>query len=83
MCPEGSHYWFPLHPGLVAQHLSKTNTQKFGNVATTEATSLHRKHPGNQTTAQIKGKLLLWEIPGILSAHPQLTKLFEDIQMKH
>lgn len=40
MCPEGSHYWFPLHPGLVAQHLSKTSTQKFGNVATTEATSL-------------------------------------------
>lgn len=38
----------------------------------------------SRTTAQNKGKLLLlWKIPGILSAQPQLTKFFEDIQMKH
>lgn len=38
---------------------------------------------GNQTAAQDKGKpILLWKIPGILSAYPQLIKASEDLQMK-
>lgn len=38
---------------------------------------------GNQTAAQDKGKpILLWKIPGILRAYPQLIKASEDLQMK-
>lgn len=39
---------------------------------------------GDQTAAQDKGKpIFLCKIPGILSAYPRLTKLSEDLPMKH
>lgn len=48
MSPEGSHYSFSPPPGYKQLNISaKTNTQWFGNVTTTEATSLYRKHSGS------------------------------------
>ena len=32
MRPKDSTFWFPLPPGKGAQHLSETNTERFGNV---------------------------------------------------
>lgn len=65
MCPKVSLCGFPC------LWRSSTSTQRVGN----GATILYGKHSRESNCTQDKGKsIFLQKIPGILSAHPQLTK---------